>query len=126
MRNIVVTTPKHMTKTAAAEAQKCIEAGGGLYFRRFKLRPAGLCVGSRIYYVERDYIRGFGVISEIRTGDMVCDITGQNWGLGYYAIMPAESWTWIEPIPMKGFQGWRYFDDPTQSVGGWLDSMPKL
>lgn len=41
--------------------------------------------------------------------------------------MNASEWKWIKPIPMKGFQGWRYFDATcTEIIGNWLDPKPML
>lgn len=123
--DIIVTTPKGQMGTAAEEARQCIEAGGGFYFRTFRSRPAGLTEGSRIFYVEDGFVRGFGVVHEVKTGGMSCGTTGRDWGEGYHAIIPAESWRWIRPIPMKGFQGWRYFHQQVEIVGGWRDKKPE-
>ena len=124
--DILVTTPKSAAATAAAEAADCIAGGGGFYFRTFKRRPTRLAVGSRIYYVESGFIRGYATVKEIVGGSMRCGTTGRDWGEGYHAIMPADSWTWIIPIPQAGFQGWRYFDrSGTIDYGGWLDSKPE-
>lgn len=82
---------------------------------------------SRIYYVEDGFIRGFGTVSMIVDSPMTCDTTGRYWGQGIHAIFPANSWTWIKPIPMKGFQGYRYMavDQKIEVVGGWLDPRPQ-
>ena len=127
LRDIIVTTPQKFADVAAEEARQCIEAGGGFYFRTFRNRPKDLEVGIRIYYVEHPYIRGFGTVSEIVNGNMVCGTTRKDWGDGYHAIMSAYSWEWIKPIAMKGFQGWRYFDTPREEIeiiGNWLDPKP--
>ena len=126
MRDIVVTTPKDKMAVAAEEARQCIRAGGGFYFRTFRNRPKDMTVGSRIFYVEDGFVRGFGVVSEIRAGNMVCGTTGHDWGAGYHAVMQANSWKWIRPIAMTGFQGWRYFSSPKnlKVVGGWLEPKP--
>lgn len=126
--DIVVTTPKTMAEVAAEEARQCIESGGGFYFRTFRNKPKELGCGSRIYYVENNYVRGFGTVKEIVDGNIECETTGKDWGGGYHAILPAESWQWIKPIQMKGFQGWRYFKVDRKQVkliGEWLDPKPK-
>jgi hypothetical protein len=126
IRDIVVTTPQRAIDTAAEEAKRCIDSRKGFYFRTFFFKPRFLDIGSRIYYIEHPFVRGFGEVSEIREGNMRCEVTGTDWGDGYHAIMPAKSWHWIKPISMKGFQGWRYFDVPRKKIiitGGWL--MPK-
>ena len=126
---IIVTTPKKQMKTAAEEAQNCIDAGGGFYFRRFAQFPLSLHSGTRIFYVEDGYVRGFATVSEVNdsTDGKVCMTTGRDWAPGIYAVMPADSWQWVRPIPQQGFQGWRYFDDSeVEIVGGWLDPKPEV
>ena len=127
IQDIIVTTPKNKMEIAEEEACQCIEAGGGFYFRTFRNAPCHLGIGSRIFYVEDGYVRGFGVVSEIKNGDMQCGTTGYDWGDGTHAIMQADSWKWIKPIPMKGFQGWRYFKAKgIKVVGNWLDPKPSV
>lgn len=127
VKDIIVTTPKNKIAIAEEEAHQCIEAGGGFYFRTFRNTPRHLGVSSRIFYVEDGYVRGFGTVSEIKNGDMQCGTTGYDWGDGTHAIMQAEGWKWIKPIPMKGFQGWRYFEAKSiKVVGNWLDSKPSI
>ena len=146
--DIIVTTPRGEMANAAQEAADCITAGGGEYFRRLPSRqvPSLLAPGDRCYYVEDGYVRGFAVISRVvaRSGYERCETTGRTWPPGLYIYMDARSWRWIKPIPMKGFQGFRYaalllyVPDPADAVadiimqtkpvvyerGGWLDPRP--
>ena len=127
IKDIIVTTPKNKMAVAEKEARGCIEAGEGFYFRTFRNTPRYLGVGSHIFYVEDGFVRGFGVVSEIRNGNMQCGTTGHDWGYGTHAVMQADSWKWVKPIPMKGFQGWRYFDSKDfKVVGNWLDPKPTI
>lgn len=127
LRDIIVTTPKKKSHIAAEEARRCIEAGSGFYFRTFRNKPKDLKVGTKIFYVEDGYIRGFGTVSEIIDGQMECGTTGHDWGDGYHAVMPADSWKWIKPIRMQGFQGWRYFEAKgIRIIGDWLDKKPEV
>lgn len=124
VRDIIVTTPKSQMQEAANEAADCLRAGSGSYFRRFATRPHGLSKGSRIFYVEDGYVRGFGTVSEVEEGNKRCETTGKQWGDGVYAIIPADSWKWIKPVSMKGFQGWRYYSGEAEVIGDWKDSKP--
>jgi hypothetical protein len=128
MKDIIVTTPKSESENSAQEAHRCIKNGGGFYFRRFNHMPKNLSVGSKIFYVEDGYIRGYGVVSIIsELNNFQCDVTGRKWKPGTYAVMPANSWKWIKPIPQKGFQGYRYFNGAeVEVVGGWLDKKPEI
>ena len=142
--DIIVTTPKSQMKASAQEAADCIAAGGGEYFRRFGNRPTVL-PGNRIYYVEDGYVRGFCRIGSIvhRSSCEVCQTTGRRWPPGTYLYMQATTWQWITPIPMNGFQGFRYAKGgrradgryyltlsecsyPIEIVGGWLDPKPEV
>lgn len=138
--DIIVTTPKSQMQNAAREAEDVKRAGGGMYFRRFGTRP-NVERGDRLFYVEDGYVRGFAVVEEVRRDDeMICETTGAVWPAGWYVFMPAESWKWIRPIPMKGFQNYRFAraegHNPNvieeaglvawiEVVGGWLDPKPE-
>ena len=111
--DIIVTTPKSQMAAAAQEAADARCAGAGTeYFRSFPraYAPGQLRPGDRIYYVEDGFVRGFAVVSHIEQSQfpMQCQTTGREWPAGYYAFMQADSWRWIRPIPMRGFQGFRY------------------
>ena len=109
MADIIVTTPRCEMKLAAREAAECLAAGGGEYFRRFNHRP-DVAPGDRIFYVEDGWVRGFAIA--LRAVEEAawrrCDTSGGWWSPGWYVFMDARSWKWIRPIPMKGFQGYRY------------------
>jgi len=127
MKNIIVTTPKSEIENSRKEAEECAKVGGGFYFRKFKKCPKELESGSKIFYVEDGYIRGFGEVAKIVKNEKVCDVTRKNWGMAYFAIVPSCSWKWIKPIKMPGFQGFRYFDDENvEIVGNWLDPKPQI
>lgn len=129
LNDIVVTTPKSEMKAAAAEAQDCICRGGGHYFRRLNSRPTGMDPGSKVFYVEDGYIRGYATLCAVMTKhEIKCATTGRTWPPGVYLIMPAKSWRWIRPLSMTGFQGWRYFkfSNKVEEVGGWLDPKPRI
>jgi hypothetical protein len=83
-----------------------------------------------VFYVENGYVRGYAEVLREYSGESLttCEVTFREWGGKYFVFMEATSWTWIKPIPMKGFQGWRYFDAPEdiQVVGGWLDNKPEV
>jgi hypothetical protein len=128
MADIIVTTPKSEMKNAELEAEAAKKDGGGFYFRTLPSKPKSIKDGSRIFYVEDGYIRGFCSIDHLEDGDGLCDVTNRHWHGAVKAMMPAASWKWIKPIPMKGFQGWRYYEPPKDMkiVGGWKDPRPEV
>lgn len=128
--DIIVTTPKSQMSNAAQEAADCIANGGGYYFRRFNLPGPDVKKGDNVFYVEDGYVRGFCVVDRVQhnQGMQRCETTGQMWGPGLYVFMRADSWRWIEPLPMRGFQGFRYANfriTAVQVVGGWKSPRPE-
>lgn len=126
MRNIVVTTPIKESENSRKEADDCIKNGGGYYFRNMSKLPKNIAIGSKVFYSENGYIRGFCQICDIKPGLTKCETTGRIWPLGQNIIMDAKTWKWIEPIEQKGFQGFRYFDGDYKIVGDWLDKKPEI
>jgi len=125
MKDILVTTPINDSKSAAQEAINCLQANGGYYFRSMKINPIDLAVGSKIFYVDNGYIRGFAVVDSIQNGSIICSTTGKRFN-NYLFFMRADSWKWIEPIAYKGFQGFRYFEKQYKVIGNWRDPMPGI
>jgi hypothetical protein len=81
MRDIVVTTPRSEMANAAREAQICIERGGGFYFRQIRNLPRGLVVGSKVFYVEDGFVRGFAVACQVGgcAAGWRCEVTGREY-----------------------------------------------
>ena len=138
--DIIVTTPKSQMANAAREAADVLAAGGGEYFRRFSggHHAPKIKAGEHVWYVEDGYIRGCCVVSRVlwRGAGERCETTGREWAPGYYVYMDATTWLWCRPIPMRGFQGYRYVHPKSvgellsaqihqaEIVGGWLDPRP--
>ena len=128
-RDIIVTTPKKEMIAAAEEARNLIKHGSGIYFRRLSSKPLHIDTGSKVFYVEDGYIRGFAVICNYEErSDGRCSDLGEYYKPGFFIEMWVKSWKWIKPIPMKGFQGYRYFTPPEdmEIVGDWKDSKPPV
>lgn len=116
---------------AAREAADCLRAGGGRYFRRLGTTPKEIGEGSRVYYVEDGYIRGYCLLQRVeKSSGKTCDTTGKVFEAGTYLVMDAQSWRWIAPIRFPGFQGWRYapaqWSDQAKVVGFWRDPKPAV
>lgn len=136
MKDIVVTTPKTRMEAAAREAKEAretIQAGGeSWYFRNLgKGKPKHFFEGGRVYYVEDGWVRGFAKCFALTPDPKgkTCVTTGQRFKPGWYACMDPKSWTWILPIEMEGFQGWRYWKVHPRKIspaGGWLAPKPDV
>ena len=119
--DIIVTTPKNMIANAADEAELVKTGEATHYYRRYK-NPPPVDHGDRVYYVEDGYIRGYCLVDyfdyDYEGNDEITEM-----------MMDALSWTWIEPIPMVGFQNWRYMRisrEEVVDVGNWTDPMPEI
>lgn len=131
--DIIVTTPKSEMENSAKEAEDCIETGFGSYFRYFPQKPKLIKVPFSLFYVEDGYIRGFALVTGfVNKSSIMCYPTDREWPRGWYALMSADTWKWIKPIPMKGFQGFRYFCQAlpdikkVKIIGGWKDPKPEV
>jgi hypothetical protein len=115
--DIIVTTPKSEMENAKREAE-FVERECGSFFRALPQHPKRLGTGDRIYFVEDGFIRGHGTVFSIlfRAGDLPvgerCQATGRKWK--GKCIVHYNRWKWLKnPVPMKGFQGFRYMDSPS-------------
>jgi len=118
MSDIVVTTPKNRMAEAAAEAE-AVEHGDAKYYFRDYRKPPPVSPDDRVYYVEDGFVRGFCLAAGV--------LAHRNGTHRMY--MHAKTWKWIKPIPMKGFQNWRYAPwgrGAVQIVGNWLDPKPEI
>ncbi len=128
--DLMVTTPKKEMENAAKEAQDIIAAGGGNYFRYLGRGRPNAEEGDRVFYSEGGFLTGFCIIKRFeRKYYQKCASTGRMWPNGWYVYMDALTWQWIEPIPYKGFQGWRYFNTDLlgpklKIVGDYKDPKP--
>ena len=128
--DIIVTTPKSQMKQAAQEAENAKLSEDSYYFRKLGRMPKDLNVGDKVFYVENGAVRGYCILHAIENEQgQVCETSGKNYGDGLFAKMYANTWKWIEPIPMSGFQGWRYsklLEKEIVVLGDWLDDRPEV
>lgn len=101
--HIAVTIPKRRIKEYLKEDRPILQTRGG--FCPLPVKPKRLAKGSRIYHVWDGQVREYGICAGI--------MHGRPWEgakLCWWAMYEPGSMVWIEPEPMKGFQGWRYLD----------------
>lgn len=68
---------------------------------------------TRCFMVHDGAVRGYTNVLKVdiyQRGEIRDPITGHAWPDGIYITRDPE-WYPIEPIPMKGFQGFRYFKE---------------
>lgn len=112
--NIVVTIPKSRQAEIEEEESKLqarIAAGeeGLSYFWAMSRRPKELRVGDRMYFIWDGAMRAFHRVIGFNE-NLKCETTGRQYR-GCCVMLDPRIHE-IVPIPMKGFQGFRYHTAP--------------
>ena len=68
--------------------------------------------GDKCYVIHDSFIRGYHIIEALLENkkNFVCETTEQYWPKGNYIVRKGKFYK-IEPIKMKGFQGFRYLEE---------------
>lgn len=105
--SIIITLPSDIEWQDYKSELFAAAAGDILNFKVPAL-PQHVEVGARCYLVHRGYIKGWQTICGFSEKEFVCTTTGKPYKgkfierTGKFNYLP-------EPIPYKGFQGFRYF-----------------
>lgn len=106
--DIVITIPKSIKWEDYLKELKAVESGEQTMFFKVPTLPKKANVGDRCYLCHNGLVIGYmnitwmGVMSEF-----TCTTTIHVWPEGNY-IGRSGKFTYIKPIPYKGFQGYRY------------------
>lgn len=105
--SIIITLPKYVDWF---EYQKELLAASKGEILNFKVSnfPTEVGPGDKCYLVHDGVIRGYHFISGFSEEEFTCTTTGQKWKGKF--IQRTGTFTYLkEVLPMKGFQGWKYF-----------------
>jgi hypothetical protein len=106
---IVVTWPKSRPLSSYLEELAKASRNDEFIHYRVPSLPS-IPFGARCYQVHDGAIRGWLTMLGFSDGSGVIDpITGLSWPKGNY-IVRLPRWHPVDPIPMQGFRGWRYYD----------------
>ncbi|WP_018249850.1 hypothetical protein [Orenia marismortui] len=108
--DIAITIPKSENWKKWLEECKEVEEKELLlnYFLGDRGLPRKAQAGDKCFVVYDGYIRGYHLIADLaHKNRFVCQTTGRVWKAGNYIIRSGEFHE-IEPVKMKGFQGFRY------------------
>ena len=105
-KDIIITIPKSIDWD---DYQKELNAvADGKQVMNFKVNNfPKTSIGSKCYLLYDGFIRGYMYIVGLSEKSFTCSTTGKNWN-GKFIERSGKFYT-ITPIPMKGFQGFRYF-----------------
>ena len=114
MTDIVVTWPKSRTLDSyLEELERAVDLGLEINFRVSSFPKQKV---DRCFVVHDGAVRGWNRILRLEwiADKKVSRVRNDSWAgfwpAGYYIVRDPE-WHSIEPVPMKGFQGWRYYGD---------------
>lgn len=113
MRDLIITWPKTRSLDSYLEACEAARVHAEVLNFRIHNPPTEWHEGMRVYVVHARAVRGWHQLLDVcrRGYREVRDPGGGWWPPGTYLVRHAE-WHPIEPIPMRGFQGWHYFERP--------------
>jgi hypothetical protein len=104
--DIVITIPKNIKWEEYEKELEAVKDGKEVMNFKVNAFPSTF-IGNRCYVVHDGFIKGWMEIVGLSNKDFVCSTTGTEWKGKF--IERSGPFTYIEPIPMKGFQGFRYF-----------------
>jgi len=64
--------------------------------------------GNRCYICYKGHVIGYHIIHDLVSHEFTCSTTGKEWKGKF--VQRTGTFNEIEPIPMKGFMGFRYFE----------------
>ena len=108
MSNICITIPKKIKWEDYEKELKQVADGSYEMNYRLPTMPKDVNVGDRCYICHDGYIKGWMTISNIgQKKGFECATTGAQWSDGWYVSRTGQFHYLKNPIPMKGFMGYR-------------------
>ena len=121
MKDLLITMPEPVVRSVLAAPEDCY------FFHRTGGKPKWHEAGDRVFFVFSGFVRGFGRSHSIRRLGRTVSLDGRVFRPGWYLMIYPDSWRWITPLAMRGFQGFRYsvlHDDQVEVVGDYRDAQP--
>lgn len=113
----ISTLPKQIRWDAYEQELKAVLDGSQEMMYRVRCCPKNIQEGDRWFVLWNGYVRGWmSVTGVVQIGQFQCTTTGKVWPPGWY-IKRSGQFHHIEPIPMKGFQGYRKFNQTGEENG---------
>lgn len=107
-KDIIITLPAKIKWEDYQEELDAVERDEMILNFKVPFFPKETAIGSKCYLVHKGYIRGWMKIVGFDDNDFICESTGKYWSGKF--VERSGKFHKITPIPMKGFQGFRYFD----------------
>jgi hypothetical protein len=108
--DIVITVPSIINWNDYNKELKAVEDESNVLNFKVKNLPIKTSIGNKCYVCWRGNIVGWMKISGLVNNNFICSTTGKHWTGNF--IQRTGSFNYLEiPIPMKGFQGFRYINN---------------
>lgn len=104
-KDIIITLPKTISWEEYLEELNLVKDYSNVLNFKVNQFPK-IKIGSKCYLVHKGFIIGWMEIVGLSEKNFTCSTTGKKW-LGKF-IERSGPFNYIEPIAMKGFQGFRY------------------
>lgn len=113
MTDLVITWPK--TRPLSSYLEHCQKAHHRKQFINFRIGSRPKRAAERVYVVYDGAVRGWHeFVVAMKRRDVRDPQMGTVMEPGLYLVRRPTWHPLATPIPMKGFQGWRYFDRPEE------------
>ena len=105
-KDIVITLPSNIEWSDYEKELKVVEDETQVLNFKVPRLPINTEIGNKCYLCYRGNIIGWMKIVGLINNNFNCTTTGKNWSGNF--IQRSGKFNKINPIPMKGFQGFRY------------------
>lgn len=106
-KDIIVTLPKNILWSDYEKELATVKNGDSVMNFKVNHFPK-TNIGNKCYVVHNGIIKGWMKIVGMKEKDFECSTTGRKWSGKF--IERSGPFHTMEPIQMKGFQGFRYFE----------------
>jgi len=105
-KDIIITLPKNIKW---GDYEKELEKAKNGEIMNFKVSNFPKTKkGNKCYICHDGYIKGYMIIYGLEEKDFICTTTGKHWKGKF--IQRTGDFYKINPVPYKGFQGFRYYN----------------
>jgi len=106
-RDIIITLPKSISWDDYEKEIEAVKDGSQVMNFKVNALPK-TSKGNKCYIVHDGVIKGWMEIVGLSKKDFTCSTTGREWKGNF--IERSGPFHYIDPVPMKGFQGFRYYN----------------
>ena len=107
-KDVIATLPKTIKWSDYEKELEAVKNGNNVMNFKVSSFP-NTAPGNKFYIVHDGFIKGWMKIVGLSEENFTCSTTGKKWSGKF--VQRSGPFNYIEPIPMKGFQGFRYYNN---------------